>query len=104
MRIDVVASSDGHGLYTATSSAGTVLAERSRVPLLDSARAFMAMSTSYSTHPLIMRHAGSAADALIATTIGHAARLTVHESPWGPKFVPWGPHQQARTAILPSTS
>jgi hypothetical protein len=100
--ITVIASTDGHCLYDATSSAGAVLVERSRQPLLDAARALLAMSTACSTHALIMRHSNSTSDALIATTIAYAAGLEVVESGHGPIFRPWIGLQQGRTATLSS--
>jgi hypothetical protein len=57
--ITVIASTDGHGVYTAVSTAGVVLVERSRTPLLDGARALLSMSTAYSSHTISMTHGGS---------------------------------------------
>ena len=71
-----LSSAPGH--FSAVSSSGYVLVERSRTPLLDSARVLL--STANSTHALIMRHGG--VDALI-TTVGHAARLTVESDTYG---------------------
>jgi hypothetical protein len=100
--ITVVASPDGHCLYTAVSTAGVVLVERSRTPLLDGARALLSMSSATSSHPLAMCHTGSTAIALTATTVGYAAGLEVVESGHGPIFRPHRPLQEAHTANIPS--
>jgi hypothetical protein len=101
MIVAVTASTDGHGLFTAVSSVGITLATRSRTPFCDAARTLL--TSANSTWPLVMRHANSPFDALM-TTVGHAASLTVHEGPWGPKFVRQEPHQRGRTSIIPSTA
>jgi hypothetical protein len=86
MIIEATALSSVPGQFSAALD-GTVIVAKSRMPLLDGARTILAASNS--TYELIMRHSGSTVDALI-TTVGVAARLTVHESgPGGrPRFVP----------------
>ena len=101
MQITVIASTDGISLYSAVSSAGQVIAERSRTPLLDSARAMMVTSTALSTHWLEMFHEGSTSWALRGI-VGKLAGLDVHETGRGPKFCRHRGGQQAATLILGS--
>lgn len=67
----------------------------SRQPFLDSARVLWAEGYDPRSK-LVMRHAGSANNAL-ASTIGAAAELTVHEPQSGnrPKFALWRPFEWA---------
>jgi hypothetical protein len=106
MIITVTASSDNLSFYRATSSAGIVLAERTRTPLLDSARTLMVMSTGLSTHALAMYHEGATNWALRATSIGYAAQFdVVNHHRQGPIFVHRDRKEvpgEARTAVLPS--
>jgi hypothetical protein len=67
-----------------------VLVASTRQPLLDGARALLAEGAD-PDRPLVMRHAGSEVDALIATSIA-AAKLTVQEGDrGGPYLRPWRP-------------
>ena len=85
MIIEATALSSVPGRFAAVFD-GAIIVQRSRMPLLDGARAIH--STSNSTYALIMRHAGSSVDCLI-TTVGYAAGLTVGSAPNGsPIFVP----------------
>jgi hypothetical protein len=88
------------GYYTARCN-GRLLC-RSRQPFLDSARELLA--TGYPADTIIvMRHAGSAVEAL-RSTIGAAARLTVETSEQGtPVFRQWrGPRTRgAGPSIAP---
>ena len=93
MKITTTACTDGMALYTATSSAGQVLAARTRTPLLDAARAMMVTSTSLSTHWLEMHHQGSTTWAL-RTTIGHAS---------SPVFRRHEPKQIDQGCVIPSS-
>jgi hypothetical protein len=74
MIIEATALSSVPGQFSATSSDGTIIVAKSRMPLLDAAQAIQ--STGNSTHALIMRRAGSSVDCLI-TTVGYAASLTI---------------------------
>lgn len=103
MIITTVPSNDGLGLYTAVSSAGQVIAERTHSPLLDSARAMMAQSTALSTHALEMWHSGSTAWALRGK-IGQCAKLEVTEGPHGPFFRPYRPRQIEQGCVVSSCS
>jgi hypothetical protein len=85
MIIEATALTSAPGYFNASLD-GTVIVPRTRTPLLDGARAIQ--STSNSTYALIMRHAGSSADAL-RTTVGYAASLTVGSDHSGmPVFLP----------------
>jgi hypothetical protein len=87
MIIEAIALSSVPGQFSATSSEGTIIVAKSRMPLLEAARAIH--STGNSTFALIMRHAGSSADALRAT-VGYAAGLTVGSDHTGmPVFLPY---------------
>jgi hypothetical protein len=59
----------------------------SRTPFLDSARLLLAEGIKPATR-LVMRHYGSSEDSLRAT-VGAAAKLTVKETGYAPKFAPW---------------
>jgi hypothetical protein len=76
----------GRGVFNATrNSDGMVLAENSRQPVLDSARALIALGGDPNAL-LSMRHAGSETESLRAP-IGKAAKLTVADNRYGtPKF------------------
>jgi hypothetical protein len=88
-----LSSAPGH--FSAASSDGHVLVKRSRMPLLDSARALLTAGNS--THVIIMQRGG--VDVLI-TTVGHAARLTVGSDACGrPIFVRTGYSSSAAGAL-----
>jgi hypothetical protein len=59
----------------------------SRAPLLDGARKLLELGFAPSDR-IVMRHAGSNTNCL-AATIGVAAKLSVAETPFGPRFVEW---------------
>jgi hypothetical protein len=66
-----------------------VLAEQSRTPFCDAARALLEDGFASHHDILIMRHIGSEVDALKAN-IGIAAKLTVADEP-RPRFARWTP-------------
>ena len=86
----VVVSPNGvPGCFSATVN-GRLMVLSSRVPLLDSCRALLAEGVD-SNAWVIMRHAGSATDAM-RTKVGIAAKLTVAEGDRGvPRFRSWKP-------------
>jgi hypothetical protein len=86
---------DHHGRFRAYAD-GRMIVASSRQPLLDVARALMSQGHDPLTM-LVLRHAGSGIDSLMAT-IGVAARLTVEERKDGtktPRFAPWKPWERA---------
>jgi hypothetical protein len=68
---------------------GRVVVASSRTPFCDSARALIAEGVDPAIR-IVMRHAGSATDALTAT-VGVAAPLTVEDSDHSPRFRKWRP-------------
>ena len=73
--------------HFAASLDGAVIVAKSRMPLLDAARAIQ--TSANSTYELVMCHAGSSVDAL-RTTVGYAASLTVGSDHSGmPVFLPY---------------
>ena len=68
---------------------GRVIVRSSRQPFLDAARRLIDLGYDPTTL-LVMRHAGSDTDCLIAQ-IGAAAKLRVKEDRGRPRFVPWEP-------------
>jgi len=87
MIIEAIALSSVPGQFSATSSEGTIIVAKSRMPLLDAARAIQ--TSANSTYELVMCHAGSSVDAL-RTTVGYAASLTVGSDHSGmPVFLPY---------------
>ncbi len=67
---------------------GRPVATRSTQPLLDDCRALLAGGVDPATQ-VVVRHAGSTADAL-RSTVGAAARLTVYDNRLGkPVFAAW---------------
>jgi hypothetical protein len=78
------------------SNSDQFLVEGSRTPFFDAARALLAAGLADPSDTLVMRHAGSAHDALRAR-VGVAAKLMVREETTDgkPRFVPWTPHPRA---------
>lgn len=87
-----IASAPGRFMAKLASN-GSVLVTSSRTPFLDSARRLLELGYPANTM-LVMRHAGSATNALRAT-IGNAALLTVKEKTAGnaPRFARWVPYR-----------
>lgn len=69
---------------------GRLMAFRTRTPFCDGARALLAEGLAKPGDQLIMRYAGSDADALRGT-VGVVASLTVSEAGGPPRFVRWQP-------------
>jgi hypothetical protein len=69
------------------------LAESTRTPFLDSARILLTSRLADPSDILVMRHEGSAHDALRAK-VGVAAKLTVNED--GPRFTRHDPERFGR--------
>jgi len=77
------------------------IAERSTTPFCDAARVLLAEGVRPEAK-LVMRHAGSAADAL-RSTVGVAAGLTVVDDNGGkPIFKKWSPYDRAETLPVAS--
>jgi hypothetical protein len=72
---------------------GGVLVASSRTPFCDAARALLAEGVDPATR-IMMRHAGSATDALTAT-VAVAAKLTVEDGDRVPYFRRWRPSPRA---------
>jgi hypothetical protein len=87
----IVARPAGQGRCDALLD-GRVLVARTRQPLLDGARALVAEGVDPGAR-LVMRHEGSATDALIARSVGEAAALTVEDGERGIHFRRWKPFQ-----------
>jgi hypothetical protein len=68
---------------------GRVVVASSRTPFCDAARALLAEGIDPATR-IVMRHAGSATDALTAT-VAVAAKLTVEDGDDSPRFRKWRP-------------
>jgi hypothetical protein len=68
---------------------GRLVIARSTQPLLDACRILIFKGIDPAAQ-VVMRHAGSATDALI-TTVGATAALTVEEGDGVPRFRPWKP-------------
>jgi hypothetical protein len=68
---------------------GRVVVASSRTPFCDAARALLAEGVHPATQ-IVMRHVGSATDALTAT-VGVAAKLTVEDGDRSPRFRKWRP-------------
>jgi hypothetical protein len=90
-RVTILAAPAGYGkrgpLFSASVDGRTIVTA-SVTPLLDAARVLAAEGHDPATI-LVLRHAGSATDAL-RSTIGAAAKLTVVEEGDGaPRFRPW---------------
>lgn len=84
----IIISPVGRGRFDAHLEGGALLVAASHQPFLDGCRALLAAGVDPSTIA-IMRHAGSATDALRAT-VGVAAGLTVEDDRFGrPRFVRW---------------
>jgi hypothetical protein len=81
---------------------GRFVVERSITPFCDAARALLAEGAHPETK-LVMRHAGSVADAL-RSTVGAAAGLTVADDTGGkPVFRTWKPYDAgSAVAVAPS--
>ena len=87
----VVSPNDAPGCFSATVN-DRLMVLSSRVPFLDACRALLAEGVD-SNAWVIMRHAGSATDAM-RTKVGIAAKLTVAEGDRGvPRFRSWKPMQ-----------
>jgi hypothetical protein len=91
------ASSSSRGQLFDGMIDGREVVTRSTQPLLDGARALLAEGSDPRTR-IMMRHAGSSADAL-RSTIGTAAQMTVGEGERPPIFRPWKPSPHA--AVTP---
>jgi hypothetical protein len=91
-------------IYCPANSTGYIgerqIVAASRTPFCDGARALLSEGLAVPSDALIMRHAGSAHDALKAS-VGVAAKLTVEdESRDGkPRFRPWRPHPKASPSM-----
>jgi hypothetical protein len=83
----IIARPAGEGRYDGLVD-GRVLVRRTRQALL----ALIAEGVDPGQR-LVMRHEGSAIDALLATSVGAAAKLTVEETGTGPRFRLWKPFQ-----------
>jgi hypothetical protein len=80
---------------------GRFVVERSTMPFCDGARVLLAEGVDPATK-LVMRHAGSVADAL-RSTIGAAAGLTVADDTGGkPVFRKWSPYDREGTIPVAS--
>jgi hypothetical protein len=74
--------------------AGDRLLCTSRQPFLDAARVLLAEGVDPAA-PITMRHERTGTDSL-KSTVGEAAKLSVYETAFGPKFGPWVPFQWHR--------
>jgi len=87
MIIEATALTSCPGQFAA-SMGGSVIVERTRMPLLDGARAILA--TSNSTYALVMQYSTSPGKDCLRTTVGVAAQLTVVSAGNGePTFARW---------------
>jgi hypothetical protein len=80
------AQRDRRGRYAA-EVAGEIIVPATRMPFLAACRELVRRGYDPTTRA-VMRHAGSTTDSL-SGPIGEAAKLTVRDSGWGPKFGPW---------------
>jgi hypothetical protein len=83
----------GHRGRSRAQLDGRVLVASSRTPFCDAARVLVAEGFDPATR-IVMRHAGSATNALTAT-MGGAAQLTVEEGDRVPYFRRWRPSPRA---------
>jgi hypothetical protein len=87
IEIVIAPAGNGRSADVFTAHRGDTLLATSRTPFFDSARKLLELGADPGDL-LVMRHRGSNAVSLRAR-VGTAARLMVHETNAGPRYLPW---------------